>query len=143
MALTYTYEVTGLKVRDETINGVTNTNAVVQTYWRLTGTDENGNEGTFSGATPFTSTTMPEGDTFVAFEDLKEEMVIDWISDVVNNNASYKQHIDGQIMKQINDKITPITEPTLPWKPVANTADPVSSNTSDAPESMVPPPPGE
>ena len=124
MALTYKYEVTGLKVRDEEVGNETNTNAVVQTYWKLTGTDEDGNEGTFSGATPFTSTTMPEGDTFVPFDELTEEMVIDWIADVVNNNASYKQHIDEQIMKQINEKIRPITEPTLPWKPAANTAPP-------------------
>lgn len=122
MALTYKYEVTGLKVRDEEVGNTTNTNAVVQTYWKLTGTDADGNEGTFSGATPFTSTTMPEGDVFVPFDELTEEMVIDWISDVVNGNAGYKQHIDEQIMKQINEKIRPITEPTLPWKPAANTA---------------------
>ena len=119
MALAYKYEITSLKVRDEEVNGNTNTNAVVQTYWKLTGTDEDGNEGTFSGATPFTSTTMPEGDEFVPFEDLTEEMVIDWISDVVNTNSGYKQHIDEQIMKQINEKIRPISEPTLPWKPVS------------------------
>jgi hypothetical protein len=124
MALTYKYEVTGLKVRDEEVGNETNTNAVVQTYWKLTGTDEDGNEGTFSGATPFTSTTMPEGDTFVPFDELTEEMVIDWIADVVNGNAGYKQHIDDQIMKQINEKIRPVTEPTLPWKPAANTASP-------------------
>ena len=35
---TYTYEVTGLKVRDEVVGNTTNTNAVVQTYWTLTAT---------------------------------------------------------------------------------------------------------
>lgn len=114
---TYTYEVTGLKVRDETVGDTTNTNAVVQTYWKLTGTDTDGNEGTFSGATPFTSTTMPEGDTFVPFEELTEEDVVGWISDVVLGNTGFQKHIDEQIAKQIRDKITPITEPQLPWKP--------------------------
>ncbi len=108
---TYTYTVTGLKVKDE--DG--NTNAVVQTYWKLTGTDESGNEGTFTGATPFTSTTMPEGSTFVPFEELTEQIVIDWIKDVVETNPGYQQHIDSQIQKQINDRITPITEASLPW----------------------------
>ncbi len=108
---TYTYTVTGLKVKDEDEN----TNAVVQTYWKLTGTDESGNEGTFTGATPFTSTTMPEGSTFVPFEELTEQIVIDWIRDVVETNPGYQQHIDSQIQKQINDRITPVTEASLPW----------------------------
>ena len=50
MALTYKYEVTSLKVKDEVSGNTTYNNTVVQTYWKLTGTDENGNEGTFSGA---------------------------------------------------------------------------------------------
>ena len=58
---TYEYKITGLKVKDEGANA----NAVVQTYWTLTGTDNENNSGTFTGATPFTSTTMPEGDVFV------------------------------------------------------------------------------
>ena len=119
---TYTYEVTGLKVRDEVVGNTTNTNAVVQTYWKLTGSDGT-NEGTFSGATPFTSTTMPEGDVFVPFAELTEEIVIGWISDVVTGNPGYQQHIDEQIGKQIRDKVTPITEAQLPWAPApsANT----------------------
>lgn len=115
---TYTFEVTGLKVRDEVVNGTTNTNSVVQTYWKLTGSDGT-HEGTFSGATPFSTTNMPEGNVFVPFEELTEEIVIEWISDVVTGNPGYQQHIDDQISKQIRDKITPITEPNLPWKPVS------------------------
>ena len=114
---TYKYEVTGLKVKDEG----SNTSAVVQTYWKITGTDEDGNEGTFSGATPFTSTTMPEGDTFLPFEELTEQIVIGWIQDVVEvNNTGFQNHIDEQIQKQINQKITPIKEVTLPWAPAAS-----------------------
>ena len=47
------------------------------------GTDENDNEGTFSGATPFTSTTMPAGDTFIPYNQLTEEIVLGWIKDAV------------------------------------------------------------
>jgi hypothetical protein len=121
---TYTYEVTSLKVRDEVVGNTTNTDAVVQTYWKLTGVDTNGNEGTFSGATPFSTKTMPAGDEFVPFEQLTEANVIEWIHDVVEGNSGYQQHIDEQIQKQIDEKIKPISEPQLPWKPAANTAEP-------------------
>ena len=129
MAFTYKYEVTSLKVKDEVVGNTVNTNAVVQTYWKLTGTDEslvaedNKNSGTFSGATPFTTTTMPEGYNFIPFEDLTEADVISWIQAVVEGNSSYKQHIDEQIQKQIDQNMRPVTEAQLPWAPVtANTA---------------------
>ncbi len=48
MAITYTWAVTGMKVT--TVGS--ESDYVVQTYWTKTGTDENGNTGTFSGATP-------------------------------------------------------------------------------------------
>ena len=112
---TYVYEVTGIKVKDEGPN----TNAVVQTYWKLTGTDKDGRSGTFSGATPFTSTTMPEGSTFVPFDQLTEETVIGWIQSVVEGDSGYIEHIDRQIQKQINDMITPVVEAALPWKTAA------------------------
>ena len=118
MALTYKYEVTGLKIKDH--NGISN--LVVQTYWKLTGTDENGHEGTFSGATPFSADPSDNSGPHIPFETLTEDNVIAWISEVVNTNPGYKDHIDEQILKQINEKISPITEPTLPWVTVANTA---------------------
>lgn len=124
MAFTYKYEVTAIKTKDEVVDGITNTNAVVQTYWKLTGTDEQGNTGTFSGATPFTTTTMPAGSTFVPFEQLTEAMVIGWIQEVVNTNPGYKQHIDAQIQKQIDEKIRPVTEAQLPWAPATPPATP-------------------
>ena len=114
---TYEYKITGLKVKDEGANA----NAVVQTYWTLTGTDVENNSGTFNGATPFTSTTMPEGDVFVPFDELTEADVIGWISDVVTGNPGYQKHIDSQIQKQIDQKINPIIEASLPWASSANT----------------------
>lgn len=111
MAITYTWKVTGAKVKDEG----TNTNAIVQTYWQKIGTDEAGNEGTFSGATPFTSINMPANSTFVPFADLTEAMVLEWIKAVVV--GGYEEHVNAQIAKQIQDKITPVAEPSLPWAP--------------------------
>lgn len=117
MAITYTWAVTSLKTKTEG----SNTDAVVQTYWTKTGTDKDGNQGVFSGATPFTSATMPEGDTFVPFAELTEEIVLDWIKDVVV--GGYEEHVNAQITKQIDGKINIVTEATLPWAPATpNTA---------------------
>jgi hypothetical protein len=115
MTITYTWAVTSLKTRTEG----SNENAVVQTYWKKTGTDENGNTGEFSGATPFTTTTMPEGSTFVPLAELTEAMVLGWIQDVVV--GSYEEHVNGMIAKQIAEKATPITETPMPWAPIVET----------------------
>jgi len=126
MALTYTWSVTSLKVRDEVNSeGATLPNAVVQTFWKVVGTDENGNEGHFSGATPFTAANVPAG-SFTAFESLQEADVISWIQNVVNSDANYKAHIDQQITNMINASLTiEKSSSELPWAPAeeeANTA---------------------
>ena len=51
-------------------------------------------------------------------------MVLNWIQAVVVDD--YEQHVNGQILKQINTMKNPISETPLPWAPVsdnlANTA---------------------
>jgi hypothetical protein len=106
MAITYTWKVTGIKVKDEGANK----NAIVQTYWKKIGTDENGNVGEFSGATPFTSANVPDGQ-FVAFEALTEANVIAWVQSVVT--GSYEEHVNEQIAKQLA-KSDPV-EIKMPW----------------------------
>jgi hypothetical protein len=109
MAITYTWAVTGMKV---TKVG-TETDYVVQTYWTKTGTDENGNTGTFSGATPLDPN--PEQTDFIPYDQLTQEIVLSWIQPVVT--GFYEEHVNQQIAKQIADKVDPVTEPTLPWAP--------------------------
>ena len=111
MSMTYTWNVTAMKVMDQ-INeqGQVLKNAVVQTYWEKHGTDASGNEGMFAGATPFTATDVPEGE-FTPFDQLTENQVLGWIQAVVVGD--YAAHVDAQIQKQIDDKA--ITEPPLPW----------------------------
>lgn len=104
----YTWKINSLKVKDEGPN----TNAVVQTYWEKTGTDTNGNIGTFSGATPFTSVDVPEGE-FIPLAQLTEEIVLGWIQGAIN--ADYEAHINAEIQKQIDAIIDPIQEVDLPW----------------------------
>ena len=122
MAITYTWKVTSLKVKDVSD---ARPSAVVQTYWQKIGKDENGNQGTFSGATPFTLDPNDDSGPFIPFADLTEENVLDWIKTVVV--GSYEEHVNGKIQEQIDEKINPVTEQSLPWappeaNPAANTA---------------------
>ena len=116
MAFTYKWSVTSLKVKDEVnADGETLPNAVVQTYWKVVGTDGNGNSGEFSGATPFTAASVPAG-SFVAFADLTEDTVIGWIKNAVTGPNGYMDHIDSQIQKRIDaDIVAEKTGADLPW----------------------------
>jgi hypothetical protein len=133
MSYTYTWKITSLKVKDQVNSeGATLTDAVVQTYWQVAGTDADGNKGEFSGATPFTAENVPAG-TFKAFADLTEADVLAWIQNVVNNDPVYKDHIDKQIQKQIdehNNVVREVQEAGLPWATEVVTP----PTPSDAPE---------
>jgi hypothetical protein len=107
MAITYTWAVTGMKV---TRVG-TETDYVVQTFWTKTGTDENGNTGVFSGATPLDPN--PDQPDFIPYNQLTQEIVISWIQPVVV--GSYEEHVNGVIAEQIASKIDPVTDEPLPW----------------------------
>ena len=115
MAVTYTWEVTSLKTKNETLgDGVVLSNAICQTYWKKIGTDEDGNEGSFSGATPFSADNLTE-ENFQQFDVLTEEIVLGWIQAIVVDG--YEEHVNGQIQKQIDEQVTPITETAMPWAP--------------------------
>lgn len=122
MAFTYTWKIKGLKKQDDP--SIQLNDIIVQTYWECAGTDTDGNTGTFSGATPFDPDQI-DPDNFTTYENLTEDQVISWIQDVVNDNPTYKNHIDEQIQKQINLIVRPmieVTENYLPWaEPGANT----------------------
>ena len=66
----YTWKIKSLKTANA--NGITN--AVVQTYWEKIGTDEDGNTGTFNGATPFKLAEV-DPKKFTPFEELTETVV--------------------------------------------------------------------
>lgn len=110
MAITYTWKVTGIKTA--TVDG--QDNVVVQTYWEKTGTDEAGNTGTFTGATPF-NVTKVNPTTFVPLEALTEEVVLGWIQKVVVDG--YAEHVDAQIARKLQG--TTVQSATMPWATVA------------------------
>lgn len=105
------WEVTGIKTKNEVNgDGVVLPNAVCQTYWKATYTDADGNEGSFSGATPFSAANLSE-EQFEQFDTLTEEVVLGWIKAITV--GSYFDHIVGCIQSQIDEKS--IEEPTMPW----------------------------
>ena len=132
MAFTYTYAVERLKVKDEVnTDGVTLRNAVCNTYWTVTGEDEDGNVATWSGATPFTAASVGEDD-FTDFADLTESEVIGWIRNVVENDASYLAHINEQLQKQIDLELEDeIGTDALPWAEANVTPTPTDPGIAD------------
>jgi hypothetical protein len=104
----YTWKVTGMKGMDLPDEP----NAIIQTYWTKTGVDEQGNEGMFSGATPFPPSSI-DPENFIPYDQLTEQIVLGWIQAVVV--GSYAEHVDAQIQKQIDSK--KIKEEPLPWAP--------------------------
>ena len=110
--MNYTWKLTSLKRKDS--SGIKN--IIVQTYWKKTGTDENGNEGSFSGATPFDLSSV-DPTNFTSYEDLTEEMVLGWIQSVVVGD--YERHVNEKIAEQIEATVSPVVSVTggFPWQP--------------------------
>jgi hypothetical protein len=106
MSITYTWKIKSLK----THNTDTQNKFVFQTYWTKTGTDENGNEGVFSGATPFSPTS---NENFVPFESLTEEVVLGWVKEVVIGD--YEEHVNAQIQKEIDKTLALAQDTSMPW----------------------------
>lgn len=119
MGLTYEWKLTGLrKQNSENVN-----DAVVGTNWKLTGTDEDGNEGTFNGATPFSINEINTAN-FTEYSQLTEEQVLGWVKNHVSGSTStnYMGHINGVILKEIASKKwtkIEVNETDLPWSPTS------------------------
>ena len=130
---TWEWEVTQIRRRDQVNSeGATLSNAIVQTYWKLTGTDSNGEKGEFSGATPLDASMVPAG-SFVAFESLTEETVLGWIQPHVVNDQGYCDHILDRIQGQIDEEKT--QDAAMPWGDGSDvTPDPAADMVSDPAE---------
>ena len=125
MGYTYEWKLTGLKKQNsENVN-----DAVIGTHWKLIGTDEDGNEGTFTGATPFSISTINTS-SFTPYSELTEAQVLSWIKNHVsgsNLSTNYMEHINGVIEKEINSKKwvkVEVSETDLPWSPTSGSATP-------------------
>ena len=125
MGYTYEWKLTGLKKQNsENVN-----DAVIGTHWKLIGTDEDGNEGTFTGATPFSISTINTS-SFTPYTELTEAQVLGWIKNHVsgsNLSTNYMEHINGVIEKEINSKKwvkVEVSETDLPWSPTSGSTTP-------------------
>jgi hypothetical protein len=124
--LTYEWKLTGIV--KSTPSNLPVDDVIIGTRWTVTGTDANGNTGTFTGATPFELATV-DPDNFTAYADLTEEQVLGWVKNYVQVVNPYWNHIVTQIEKQIEKNqqlISEVNEMDLPWSPTSgsNTPEP-------------------
>jgi hypothetical protein len=85
-------------------------NVVTRVRYNYVGVDENGNEGTFNGATPMPA---PNAEGYKPFEELTAEDIVSWLETTAD-----KVHMQERITKQIEAQINPKYEPVpSPWAP--------------------------
>jgi hypothetical protein len=131
MGYTYEWKLVGLKKQ----NSANINDAVVGTNWKVTATDEDGNVGTFTGATPFSIDTVNTA-SFTTYNELTETQVIGWIKNHVsgsNQSTNYWAHINGVIEQEINSKKwvkLEVAEVDLPWSPTSGSVTPNISETA-------------
>ena len=125
MALTYTWKLTGLKKQDTAdFNDL-----VIGTRWTVTGTDEDAVDGTFQGATPLD---IPDAgqEGYIPYAELTEEIVLGWIKEHVSGSnpaTNYWDHINGRIVKAIDEKKwtkVDVMEGDLPWSETSGSNSP-------------------
>lgn len=121
MAITYSYKITSM-TKAPSKDGLTD--VITGVRFTYTGVDEDGNEGTFQGATPMPS---PDSENFTPLAELTEEMVIEWVK--VTHPID---HMQERIQKQIDEKKAPTKEEVtgLDWLTPPAPAEPVAEETT-------------
>jgi len=131
MGYTYNWELTGLKKSNTDYL----TDVIIGTQWKVTATDEEGNVGSFTGATPFKATDV-DVDNFVEYEALTETEVLTWVKNHVsgsNPSTNYWAHISDVIQKEIDGKKwvkVEVAEVDLPWSPTSGSVTPYIAETA-------------
>ncbi len=135
--ISYEWKLTG--ITKSTPSNLPVDNVVIGTRWTVTGTDVDGNTGTFSGATPFDLQTV-DTNNFTPYSELTEEQVLGWVQNYVNVVNPYWNHITEQITKQIEKSqhlVLDVSEEDLPWSPTSGSSQVVESEESVDGESEV------
>jgi len=80
-------------------------------HWRATATD-----GEYSASSYGTCSFTPDADSdgFVAFEDLTESQVLEWVYEALDKEA-----VEASLATQIEAQKAPVTMVGLPWTQVA------------------------
>ena len=88
-------------------------NVVYKVFWEKIGTDENGNVGSAHGSSLF-NTDKIGYDGFVEYDNLTEELVLEWILDTITE--SYDKRLNKKISNRIDQIKNPLTKVSeFPW----------------------------
>ena len=93
MAITYTYKIKSLQAGTERINKQEFPNTIRAVIWDLIGTDENGKTETLSNITTFLNFKTRHTGSFIAYSNLSEDNVVDFIKGIANID-SHKSSIE-------------------------------------------------
>lgn len=100
MTITYAWSFPKFEVMPS-LDGLTD--VVKRIHWTLTGTDADGNSASESGVA---NLGKPDGDSFLAFDDLTEEQVIEWVCGTMV--------LDG-VKRQVEEKLVMPVEKPAPF----------------------------
>lgn len=106
--ISYTWEIDAITKR--TIGEFED--VIFKVVWKKTGTDENGYNGTFRICTDFQVNEVNK-DSFISYENLKEETVIGWIKKAVDQDL-----VNDEIKKELEKSRShwiQIEQQDLPW----------------------------
>ena len=108
--MTYTWQVINLITRtEESSDGVSLPEAVVNIHWRRSGVDDDGNTALINGYAPLDVSSIPAAN-FISYNDLTEAKVIEWLDTV---NAAFIEDYNAKIVAKIA-KTSEITK-AVPW----------------------------
>lgn len=111
MAITYTWEVVSIKAKKDEKGQ----DYIHEVFWRKSGKDSDGIVGSFDGIMNAETVPLQENAKFIPFNKLKESDVLNWVKSTA---ASYEDHVDRVIQKNIDEQKKVLVEMPLPWKPV-------------------------
>ena len=119
MELTYEWSIIGLKKQ----NTNTLSDAIIEVDWILKGIDVDGIYGQYKGKQFFDITEIGNG--FISYSDLTEEIIIQWIKDIVwvnldSSEYTYVDSIIGSIEHEIQQKkynVSFVSSSQMPWVP--------------------------
>jgi hypothetical protein len=105
MAVTYNWTIGNLEYNNGSDQGV------VIAHWRCTGTETVG-DVVYSASSYSTQSFEPDSsaDGYVAYADLTEEMVIGWVQNAVDQEAT-----EASIASKIESQKNPATLSGMPW----------------------------
>jgi hypothetical protein len=118
MAITYTFltdDTMKLEMAPQ-LNGLEK--VITRVRYNYVGVDENGNEGTFNGATPMPA---PNAEGYKPFSELTPEDIVSWLEATAD-----KTHMQERIAKQIEAIVTPkYVGIDAPWAPAKTVVEPI------------------